>query len=135
MCSKQNRRFKNRLVQHDYRNQKTLAKHVSCKYNCKFGGRKCNSNQNWNNDKCWCECIKYHKCERDYISNPAICSCENGKYLASIINNAVIMCDEIIDAETKTVTTNFNEKMQPVKQKKLCFTFRFINYHCIIDSC
>ena len=45
------------------------------------------------------------------------------------------MCDEIIDAETKTVTTNFNEKMQSVKQKKLCFTFRFINYHCIIDSC
>ena len=33
-------------------------------------------------------------------------SCKNGKYLASIIDN---MCDDIIE-ETKTVTTNFNER-------------------------
>ena len=31
---------------------KTLAKHVSYKCNCKFDGRKCNSDQRWNNDKC-----------------------------------------------------------------------------------
>ena len=30
---------------------KTLAKHISCKCECKFDGRKCNSNQMWNNDK------------------------------------------------------------------------------------
>ena len=35
---------------------KTLAKHVLCDYKCKFDGRKCYSNQKWNNDKCWCEC-------------------------------------------------------------------------------
>ena len=29
---------------------KTLTKHS------KFDGRKCNSNQKWNNDKCRCEC-------------------------------------------------------------------------------
>ena len=29
---------------------KTLTKHLSCK--CKFDGRKCNSDQWWNNDKC-----------------------------------------------------------------------------------
>ena len=33
------------------------------------------------------------------------------------------MCDEIIDAETKTVTTNFNEKMQSVKQKNYVLLF------------
>ena len=32
-----------------------------------------------------------------YIWNPATCSCENGKYLASIIDDSVIMCYEIIE--------------------------------------
>ena len=31
---------------------KTLAKYISCKCKCKFDGRKCNSNQKWNKDKC-----------------------------------------------------------------------------------
>ena len=31
---------------------KTLAKHISCEYKCKFDGRNCNSNQKWNNNKC-----------------------------------------------------------------------------------
>ena len=47
---------------------------------------------------------------KDYIWNPAIYSCENGKYLASITDDSVIMCDEI-KQETKTIPTNFNEKM------------------------
>ena len=28
-----------------------LTKHMSCKCNCTFDGRKCNSNPKWNNDK------------------------------------------------------------------------------------
>ena len=54
---------------------------------------------------------------KDYIWNPAICSCENGEYLGSIINDSVITCDEIINAadsvsanvpanDTSTVSTN-----------------------------
>ena len=31
---------------------KNLTKHISCKCKCKFDGRKCNSDQWWNNDKC-----------------------------------------------------------------------------------
>ena len=31
---------------------KILTKHISCKCKCKFNGRKCNSNQKFNNDKC-----------------------------------------------------------------------------------
>ena len=33
---------------------KTLAEYISCKSKCKFDGRKYNSDQWWNNDKCWC---------------------------------------------------------------------------------
>ena len=93
---------------------KTLSKHISCKCKCKFDGRKYNLNQKWNNDKCRCECksaTKHCVCEKDYIWSPATCSCENGKYLASVIDNynSVITCDEIIE-ETKTIPTKFNEK-------------------------
>ena len=73
--------------------------------------------------KCRRECKKYHICEKDYIRNPATCSCENGKYLASVIDDSNIMWDEVIDAEdncfcktnftkqfTINFTANFNEK-------------------------
>ena len=35
---------------------KTLTKHISCECKCKFDGRKFNSDQWLNNDKCRCEC-------------------------------------------------------------------------------
>ena len=53
---------------------KTLTKHISCECKFKFDGRKCNSNQKWNNDKRRCECKNPEKhcvCEKDYICNPA----------------------------------------------------------------
>ena len=56
---------------------KTLTKHVSCKCKCRFDGRKCNSDQCWNNNKC----------EKEYVWDPAICSCGNVKYLASFIDD------------------------------------------------
>ena len=91
---------------------KTLTKHISSKYKCKLDGKKCNPDEWWNSDKCWCKCKKLHVCERDYICNPATCSCENGKYLASIMDDFTIMCDEVIEShngETKTISTNFKE--------------------------
>ena len=48
-------------------------------------------------------------CDKDYIWNPDTCSCKNGKCLASIIDDSVTMCDEIINT-TKSVRTNFNEE-------------------------
>ena len=56
---------------------------------------------------------------KDYIWNPATYSCENGLYLTSIMDDSSIMCDEITesyDEEAKTISTNFNEKKQPVKR-------------------
>ena len=46
---------------------KILTKHVSCECRCKFDGRKCNSNEQWNNDKCRWECKKHHIFEKGYI--------------------------------------------------------------------
>ena len=81
----------------------------------------------WINDKCQCECKKHHICKKDYIWNSDTYSCENGKYLASIIDNSVIACDETIE-ETKTIPTNFNEKKCPVKHKISMFYLYFFNY-------
>ena len=70
----------------------------------------------WNSDKCVKnKCKKHHICENDYIWNPSICNCENGKYSASIMDHSAIPSDEIIE---EIVPTNFNEKkQQPVKRK------------------
>ena len=55
-----------------------------------FDGRKCNLNQKWNNI-CACENQKeHHVCKKCYIWNPAMCSCENGKYVENIIDDSVI---------------------------------------------
>ena len=35
------------------------------------------------------------------LRNSVTCSCKNGKYLASIIDNSVTMCDEIIEVGKK----------------------------------
>ena len=70
-----------------------------------------------NKEKCLCECKKCHVCEKDYIWNSATCSCKNGKYLASIMDDSENMCDKIIEAkaqlngkETKNISTNSIEK-------------------------
>ena len=65
-----------------------------------------------------------------YVWNPATCNCENGKYLASIIDNSTIICDELIkpyDEEIKTIPINFNEKKVTCKRQK-CFILMFYIY-------
>ena len=106
---------------------KTLTKHVSCECKCKCDGRKCNSNPKRNNGKCRCECKnpeELHVRKKVYIQNPATCSCKNGKCLANIIDNSVITSAEIIE-KTKTIHTNFNEKIIMCETKipifYLCF--------------
>ena len=48
---------------------KTIAKHVSCEYKCKFNSTTGNSNQQWNNETCQCECKNYCECKKDYSWN------------------------------------------------------------------
>ena len=59
------------------------------------------------------------------VWNPATCNCENGKYLASIMDDSAIICNEIIesyDEDIKTIATNLNEK------KATCKTRNFYIY-------
>ena len=83
---------------------KPLTKHISCKCKCKLDGRKCNPVQWWNNSKCWCEYKKNHVCEKDYVWNSDACNCGNGKYLTSIVDDSVIICNEVIDVDTKLLS-------------------------------
>ena len=66
----------------------TPIKRVLCECRCQFDGRKCNSKQNRNNDKCQCEFkkpIRHLACEEDYAWNPNACECDKdceiGEYL------------------------------------------------------
>ena len=54
---------------------------------------------------------------KNIVWNSAACSCENGKYLASIMDDSVIRCNEIIESFGEE--TNFNEK------KTICKTQNF----------
>ena len=53
---------------------------------------------------------KHHPCVKYYIWNPAICSCKTGKYLASIIDNSIITCGEIIYTTKNVPTKSVLEK-------------------------
>ena len=55
--------------------------------------------------------------KKNYISNPPTRNCENGKYLASIMNDSAITFDEVIESYDEE--TNFNEK------KAVCKTQNF----------
>ena len=58
---------------------------------------------------------KIHVCEKDYVWTPATCNCKNEKYLASIMDDSVLICDEVIksyDEEIKTIPTNLHVKLK-----------------------
>ena len=68
--------------------------------------------------------------------NPATCTCENGKYLVSIMDNSAIICDEVIDLDakvspndddkTKTIPTNFNEKKATCRMQSFYILLAFL---------
>ena len=72
---------------------------------------------------------KIHVCKKDYVWNPSKCICENGEYLASIMDDSMILCDEIIksyDEEIKTILTNFSEKNVTCKTQNLYVLLAFL---------
>ena len=109
---------------------KTMEKHISCDYKCKFNSTTCNSNQRWNNKTCQCECKNYRTCKEDYSWNPSPCVCENNQYLKSIADTSVIACDEIIPVmdivstkmtNTIPTTVSINSDGKKVKYKIDCY--------------
>ena len=120
---------------------KLLTRQVSSLCKCKFGGRKCNSNQKCNDSKCWCVCKnpeEHYVFKKDYIWNPATGTCGNGRYAESITDYSVITCDEIIDAmgklytepiktvPTKGTSISFNEKAVTCETKKIYILLAFL---------
>ena len=69
--------------------------------------KKCNSGQWWNDDKCWCKGKKLNILEKDYIWNLATGSSPTGKYLARIMDDSLIMCDEIIWWKNRDTSNKF----------------------------
>ena len=59
---------------------------------------------------------------KDCVWNPSTYNCENGKYLASILDDSVIICDEIIYAEEKTL----NEKNITCKTQNFYILLTFL---------
>ena len=114
---------------------KILTKHLSCKCECKFDGRKCGLNQKWNKNKCWYECKnpeEHNSCEKDYICSSVMCSCENGKFVGSIIDNLVIMCDEMIKKTKSTATKSTSAKAAPRKNNSINFYILLVFYILLI---
>ena len=62
-------------------------------------------------------------CEIDYIWNSATCNCENGKYLASIMDDSAIICDYVIDADDET---KFIEKKATCKSQNFYILLTFL---------
>ena len=53
-----------------------------------------------NYDKFCCECKnpkEHNACEKYYIWNPTTCCCEKCEYLASSIEDSMVLCDDIIN--------------------------------------
>ena len=73
--------------------------------------------------------IKIHVCEKCYVYNPSECLCKNGKYLASIMDDSTINCDERIrsfEEEIKNIPTNFNEKKPTCKTQNFYILLAFL---------
>ena len=116
---------------------KILTEYISSGCICKFDGRKCNSNQKWNKDKCryeWKNLSEHDACKKEYIWKPSTCIFENGEYLATSIDNLVITCYEIVNAPDSVsknhsaniisaVLTNFHKK---VKYKMDCYILQTV---------
>ena len=127
---------------------KTLVKHIPCDCKSQFNSATCNTNQKWNNETCQCRCKMCRKCKKDYRRNPSTCICENGKYLRSIADTSVIVCDEVINASdiaptkmtnnisanvTNTLPTNVMSNV-PTKfsNKKVRYTMDCYNLHIVL---
>ena len=67
-------------------------------------------------------------CEQYHIRNPATFRCENGRYLASIIDDSAVTFDELIesyDEETKLFEQVLMKRKPYVKDKIFTFYLHF----------
>ena len=60
--------------------------------------------------------VKNSMYEKIYIWNSTTCSCKNVEYLASVMDDSVIICDDVIDADVN-VEAKSNEDKTNFKKK------------------
>ena len=84
---------------------KILKEHISGKCKCKSDGKRCNSNQMQNKNKC--QFVK-----KNYSWSPSTSTWENGNYLGSIICDSVITYDKIGE-----VNRTFSKKKKNCSKK------------------
>ena len=93
--------------------------HETCKCVCRLTSIICNDRQEWNENKCRCECkedlVSKLVCDKGYIWNPSTSSCEydryceTGQYLdyknyvcrKKITDDLIEQCNNIVDIENK----------------------------------
>ena len=96
--------------------------HKTCKCVCRFTSAICNDRQEWNENKCRCECkedlVSKLACDKGYMWNPSTCSCECGRYCETgqylnykncvcrkkIIDDLIEQCTSIVDMDIKNNT-------------------------------
>ena len=96
--------------------------HETCKCVCRLTSAICNDRQEWNENKCRCECkedlVSKLACDKRYILNPSTCSCERDRYCKTgqyldyknfvcrkkIIDDLIEQCTSIGDMDTKNNT-------------------------------
>ena len=96
--------------------------HETCKCVCRLMSAICNDRQEWNENKCKCECkedlVSKLVCGKGYMWNPSTCSCECDKYYETgqyldyknyvcrkkIIDDLIEHCTSIVDIEIKNNT-------------------------------
>ena len=91
--------------------------HETCKCVCRLTSAICNDKQDWNANKCVCECkedlVSKLVCDKGYMWNPSACACECdklyevGQYLdyrecvcrKTLIDDLIEQCTTVVDLE------------------------------------
>ena len=90
---------------------------------CRWTSAVCNNKQEWNENKCACECkddlVGKLVCDKGYMWNPSTCMCECNKYCEigryldykncvcrkKLIDNLIEHCTSVVDMEIKNGTS------------------------------
>ena len=106
-------------------NETRIVWHGTCKCICRLTSAICNDKQEWNENKCSCECkedlVSKLVCDKGYMWNPSTCACECDKYCEvgqyldynncvckkKLIDDLIEQCTSIVDIEIKNGTDIF----------------------------
>ena len=115
--------------------------HETCKCVCRLTSAICNDKQDWNANKCVCECkedlVSKLVCDKGYMWNPSTCSCECDKYCEvgqyldyrecacrkKLIDDLIEQCTTVIDMEINNGTGLLTDK---TSSSSIIYLFLFV---------